>query len=100
MNRRDFIGTTLAGVAATQIPKLPRLMATASEAVLPRARWLKNGLIDAGGTHEPYIFLVRRGGESRNIREYYEQQQNQPLIYRLKEQGVEVFHTHLYKGFG
>ena len=23
----------------------------------------ENGLIDAGGTHEPYLFIVRRGGQ-------------------------------------
>jgi len=100
MNRRDFVSGTLAGLAAAQIPKLPPLMAAISQDAMPRAHWLKNGLIDAGGSHEPFIFLVRRGGESRNAREFYERQQSEPLIRRLKEQGIEVFHTHLYKGFG
>ena len=100
MNRRDFMGTTLAGVAATQLPKLPRVIAAGPEDALPRARWLKNGLIDAGGTHEPYIFVVRRGGQRLNARQEYEREQSEDLIRRLKDQGIEVFHTHLYKGFG
>jgi hypothetical protein len=100
MNRRDFMGTTLAGVAATQLPQLPRLSSTDSEDPLPRAHWLRNGLIDAGGTHEPYIFVVRRGGQRLDARQEYEREQSEDLIRRLKDQGVEVFHTHLYKGFG
>jgi hypothetical protein len=98
MNRRDFMGTIVLGTAAAQ------LKAAGSDgeapASLPRARWLANGLIDAGGTHEPYIFVVRRGGERLDARQEYERAQSEDLIRRLKEQGVEVFHTHLYKGFG
>jgi hypothetical protein len=36
---------------------------------LPRARWLENGLIDAGGSHEPLTFMLRVGGESREARQ-------------------------------
>ena len=66
----------------------------------PRARWLQNGLIDAGGSHEPYIFVVRRGGRHLDAMADYQKAQSEEVIRRLKEQGVEVFHTHLYKGFG
>jgi hypothetical protein len=100
MNRRDFMGGALADVAATQLAKLPRLSSTDIQAPLPRARWLRNGMIDAGGTHEPYVFVVRRGGQRLNARQEYERQQSEDLIRRLKDQGVEIFHTHLYKGFG
>jgi hypothetical protein len=62
--------------------------------------WIENGLIDAGGSHEPYLFIVRRGGQSLNAREIYEHAQSEEVIRQLKNQGVEVFHTHLYKGFG
>jgi len=62
--------------------------------------WINNGLIDAGGSHEPYSFVVRRGGQSLNARREYEYQQSEEVIRQLKDQGVEVFHTHLYKGFG
>jgi hypothetical protein len=98
MNRRHFMGTVFAGAA------VPQLVSARGEAEIPasmpRARWLKNGLIDAGGTHEPYIFVVRRGGPRLDARQEYEREQSEDLIRRLKEQGVEVFHTHLYKGFG
>ncbi len=67
---------------------------------VPRAKWIENGLIDAGGSHEPYIFVVRRGGQRLNAREQLNAAQSEELLRRLKAQGVEVFHTHLYKGFG
>src|SRR5690348_2869917 len=67
---------------------------------LPHAKWIGNGIIDAGGSHEPYLFTVRRGGESPSARKFYERAQSEETIRRLKEAGVEVFHTHLYKGFG
>jgi hypothetical protein len=96
MDRRHFMGMTLAGVAATRIAPLPRLMPTRTAPLLSRAHWL----IGAGGSHEPYIFMVRRSGEARNVRESYERQQSEAVIRKLKQQRVEVFHTHLYKGFG
>jgi hypothetical protein len=67
---------------------------------VPRAKWLENGLIDAGGSHEPYIFMVRVGGSSTEARQQYERAQSEEVIRRLHDQGIEVFHTHLYKGFG
>jgi len=100
INRRDFMSSALAGLAATQVPEVLAAMPVNTVNTFQKAHWLQNGLIDAGGTHEPYIFLVRRGGGSRDIRNYYERQQSEPVISRLKEQGIEVFHTHLYKGFG
>ncbi len=100
MNRRDFLGTVFAGVSALQIPGLAQFSATEPAESMPRAQWLKNGLIDAGGSHEPYIFLVRRGGERTDIHEIYEGAQSDEVIRRLKGEGIEVFHTHLYKGFG
>jgi hypothetical protein len=97
MNRRDFLGSMPAAYLASQAPAAA---APAGSAPLPRARWLDNGLIDAGGSHEPYIFVVRRGGERLDAYERYQEAQGEDLIRRLKQQGVEVFHTHLYKGFG
>jgi dienelactone hydrolase len=75
-----------------------RLAPTSSS--LPRARWLENGFIDAGGSHEPFTFVVRRGGQRLDAYQSYQRDQSEDLIRRLKEQGVEVFHTHLYKGAG
>jgi len=98
VNRRSFLGSALSApllAAQTNIEH-----AHEAPAALPKARWLENGLIDAGGTHEGYLFTVRRGGERQDARESYERAQSEELIRRLKSQGVEVFHTHLYKGFG
>ena len=75
-------------------------MLSCAGAELPRAKWLANGIIDAGGSHEPLIFLRRVGGNSPNLRPAYEHAQSEEVIRALKAQGVEVFHTHLYKGFG
>ena len=44
---------------------------------------------------------MRRGGESFDARQIYERAQSEAGWPRLlSSQGVEVFHTHLYKGFG
>jgi hypothetical protein len=89
-----------AAAAVGQIMKLPLPIGASVRSPLPRAAWLANGLIDAGGSHEPYIFVIRRGGESLDASKDYEWNQSEELIRSLSEQGIEVFHTHLYKGFG
>jgi hypothetical protein len=66
----------------------------------PQGSWIKDGLILAGGDQEPYIFVVRRGGQKLDAHEYYEFEQSEKAIRKLKDQGIEVFLTHLYKGFG
>jgi len=98
MNRRSFLGSALsAPLLAAQTRVEGERNASPNP---PKVRWLENGLIDAGGTHEGYLFTVRRGGQRLDARESYERAQSEELIRRLKSQGVEVFHTHLYKGFG
>jgi hypothetical protein len=74
--------------------------AAGGAADFPKAKWLENGMIDAGGSHEPLSFVTRVGGGPTDARERYEHAQSEEVIRRLKEQGVEIFHTHLYKGFG
>jgi hypothetical protein len=76
------------------------LASAIASAPRPQGSWIKNGLIDGGGSHEPEIFVVRRGGQAVNSRELYEQAQSEETIRLLQSQGVEVFHTHFYKGFG
>lgn len=108
MNRRDFMGTVVGGIAAAKLGTGAFYPEDAKAAITPvrnagapeQGSWIKNGLIDAGGDHEPYIFVVRRGGQRLDAREHYEYEQSEKLIRQLKDQGVEVFHTHLYKGFG
>lgn len=90
MKRREFLASIPAGVAAF----------AAVDAPVPRAKWIEKGIIDAGGIHETYLFMVRRGGQRLDARQEYEKAQSPETIRGLKEAGVEVFHTHLYKGFG
>jgi hypothetical protein len=93
VKRRNFLGSVLAAPLAAQ-----STWQGAGE--LPKARWIEDGLIDAGGSHEGYLFVTRRGGQRLDARATYEREQSEDLMRRLKSQGVEVFHTHLYKGFG
>jgi hypothetical protein len=103
MNRRDFMGTLAAGIAVAKLGMADSYghgaEAAGGKAEL-RGSWIDNGLIDAGGSHEPHLFVVRRGGQKLDAREMYEHAQSEEVIRQLKSQGVEVFHTHLYKGFG
>lgn len=102
MNRRDFMGAVAGGIVLTRFGMGATFMdaVTVKRGTAPMGEWIENGLIDAGGSHEPYSFVVRRGGQSLNARKEYEHQQSEEVIRKLREQGVEVFHTHLYKGFG
>jgi hypothetical protein len=103
MNRRDFMGTVVGGIALAKLGMEAAFRLDAETIAghnTPQGAWIENGLIDAGGSHEPYLFVVRCGGQSLNAREIYEHAQSEEVIRKLKDQGVEVFHTHLYKGFG
>ena len=100
MNRRDFMGSVVAGMAASQVAKAEVTNFPSTTVPLKGASWIKNGLVTAGGLHEPYIFVLRRGGESLAARKIHDWNQSESLIRQLKDQGVEVFHTHFYKGFG
>ncbi len=100
MNRRDFMGSVVAGMAVSQVGKAAVTGFPSTTEPLKGARWIKNGLITAGGLHEPYIFVLRRGGEALDARKIHDWNQSKTLIRQLKEQSVEVFHTHFYKGFG
>jgi hypothetical protein len=88
--RIPFRAIALSVVAAALLPSWD----------VPPAKWIENGIIDAGGTHEPYSFLVRRGGQRLDARAQSERAESEATLRRLRDQGVEVFHTHLYKGFG
>jgi len=102
MKRRDFLSTVVAGAAATtvlgQSPNpVPPL---APRSALPRASWIRNGMIQSEGWHETYTFVVRRGGQRLDARQEYECAHSEEMIRTLKDQGVEIFETHFYKGFG
>ena len=96
MKRRDFLQILPVGAAALAKSQ----GAVSAEPPVPRAHWIEDGIIDAGGTHETYLFTVRRGGQRLDARKAIERDESEDTIRGLKADGVEVFHTHLYKGFG
>src|SRR5271170_3104713 len=97
LNRREFIGALVASASVGDLAFSP-----------PRAgaigggqqKWLRGGLIDAGGSHEPNIFITRIGGQRLDDEQTNLFEESEKLIKLLHDQGVEVFHTQLYKGFG
>ena len=64
--------------------------------------WIRDGFADAGATHEPWIFQVRRNNENFNHwqREDYDYQTSEDFIRALAESGISVYHIYCYKGFG
>ena len=64
MKRREFLEL----LPAASIALRSGLAATPGEQPVPSARWIDNGIIDGGGTHETYLFVVRRGGERLDAR--------------------------------
>jgi hypothetical protein len=65
-------------------------------------KWIRQGLADAGATHEPWIFQVRRNSPSFNQgqKDAFDYQLSEPYIKSLAESGITVFHVGCYKGFG
>jgi hypothetical protein len=64
--------------------------------------WIRNGFADAGATHEPWIFQVRRNSATFNQwqREIYDYHLSEDFIKSLADAGVTVYHIFCYKGFG
>ncbi|MBK7713712.1 MAG: beta-galactosidase trimerization domain-containing protein [Bacteroidales bacterium] len=64
--------------------------------------WIRQGFADAGATHEPWIFQVRRNNPDFNQwqKADYEYQLTEPYIKSLFEAGITVYHVGCYKGFG
>ena len=67
-----------------------------------RPSWLKNGIYNASiGSHEPLIFRRRRGGLSEDEAErWFKEEHGEEQAEKAADLGVEMIHTHLYKGFG
>lgn len=65
-------------------------------------QWIRNGFADAGATHEPWIFQVRRNSEKFNQwqKDSYDYQLSEEYIKALAESGVTLYHVSCYKGFG
>jgi hypothetical protein len=67
-----------------------------------RAQWVNDGLILGWGNHESFIFRVRRGGNlpyDLLWQEFLNEHKESNAI-EAKKAGIEVYHTHGYKGFG
>ena len=64
--------------------------------------WIMNGFADAGATHEPWIFQVRRNNPDFNQwqKADFDYQLSEPYIKALSEAGITVYHVGCYKGFG
>lgn len=64
--------------------------------------WIKAGFADAGATHEPWIFQVRRNNPDFNQwqKADFDYQLSEPYIKTLSEAGITVYHVGCYKGFG
>ena len=65
-------------------------------------KWIRDGFADAGATHEPWIFQVRRNSEKFNLwqKDSYDYQLSEEYIKALSGSGVSVYHVSCYKGFG
>ena len=65
-------------------------------------QWIKNGFADAGASHEPWIFQVRRNSAGFNQwqKEDYEYKMSEEYIKSLADIGITVYHVSFYKGFG
>src|SRR3984957_19383779 len=99
INRRNFIGGGIAAAASARLANGKQTGGSNLNLSVPERNWMSRGLIDAGGSHEPYIFVVRRGGQRLDARKTIDYQQSEELMRQLQAAGVEGFHTHLYKGF-
>jgi hypothetical protein len=65
-------------------------------------QWIRQGFADAGATHEPWIFQVRRNNPDFNQwqKADFEYQLSEPYIRALAESGITLYHVGCYKGFG
>jgi hypothetical protein len=63
--------------------------------------WIKDGFIDAGASHESWIFQIRRNNDF-NLwqKEMYDYQLSEEYIKGLAQAGVTLYHVSFYKGFG
>ncbi|MCL6101726.1 MAG: hypothetical protein M1292_04450, partial [Bacteroidetes bacterium] len=55
-------------------------------------KWIRDGFADAGATHEPWIFQVRRNSEKFNLwqKDSYDYQLSEEYIKALSGSGVSV----------
>ncbi len=90
-----FAGLTLASFRMNAQPD-------ATDPARYTPQWIRQGFADAGATHEPWIFQVRRNNPRFNQwqKTEYDYQLTEPYIKALAEAGITVYHVGCYKGFG
>ncbi|VAW21288.1 hypothetical protein MNBD_BACTEROID01-1539, partial [hydrothermal vent metagenome] len=64
--------------------------------------WIKGGFADAGATHEPWMFQVRRNNDefSQWKKGGYDYMTSEEYIKSLAEAGATLYHIYFYKGYG
>ena len=82
--------------------KIPVFAQNHSDLTRYTPEWIRDGFADAGATHEPWIFQVRRNSArfNQSQREEFDYQLSEEFIKELSEAGVTVYHVGFYKGFG
>ncbi|MFH1068479.1 MAG: beta-galactosidase trimerization domain-containing protein [Candidatus Glassbacteria bacterium] len=67
-----------------------------------RASWIDRGVVLGWGNHEAFIFRIRKGGGAQFDPQWQEWlgEHSEQTVIAAKNAGIEVFHTHGYKGFG
>jgi hypothetical protein len=75
---------------------------TANDLAKYTPEWIRGGFIDAGATHESWVYQIRRSGNQFNLwqKERYDNQMSEEYIKSLSESGVTVYHVSFYKGMG
>ena len=83
---------------------LPTLSSALPSAELAtrRAAWALDSPVLGGGGQEAFIFRVRRGGPQLSTDEWrsFLEEHTAEYVQAYKDAGIEIFHTHGYKGFG
>jgi hypothetical protein len=101
-----MIQPEISGVARLKIPEQVEYLIYRQADTHDPARytpgWIMNGFADAGATHEPWIFQVRRNNPDFNQwqKADFDYQLSEPYIKALSEAGITVYHVGCYKGFG
>lgn len=106
ISRREFIGTAVLGVAVASDTKgaqpasaNPELDAQAPEK--PRPSWLgRVPLVIASNFDSFPLFRRREGGGTTWQEQNFEAQHTEQAVERLRDLGVTMIITHLFKGFG
>ena len=78
LNRREFIGALVTSATLGELT-FPPSQAGATSPV-GQEKWLRSGLIDGGGSHEPNSFLVRLGGRRLDDLQTNDYEESEKLI--------------------